>query len=282
MFHFGKKLFIVTTLVLGLFISQATAALAAPGGMPDKDADKVITVAHRGASGYAPENTMAAFEKAVEMNADYIELDVQLSKDGQLVVIHDTTVDRTTDGTGEVGNLTLEELRKLDAGSYFGPEFAGERIPTLEEVLDAYGSKTGILIEIKAPHLYPGIEQKVADALAERNMDEPTNGKIIVQSFDFNSLKKFHNILPDVPIGVLTSGADHLTDPMLQEFKTYADYVNPNLAYVNRDLVNRIHALDMGIMAWTVRDQSQVAPLLEAGVDGIITDYPDYVPRHKD
>ncbi|MBN2908927.1 glycerophosphodiester phosphodiesterase [Polycladomyces sp. WAk] len=282
MFHFGKKLLIVTTLFVGLFISQATAALAASGGMPDENADKVITVAHRGASGYAPENTMAAFEKAVEMKADYIELDVQLSKDGHLVVIHDTTVDRTTDGTGKVGNLTLEELRKLDAGSYFGPEFAGERIPTLEEVLDAFRGKTGILIEMKAPHLYPGIEQKVADALAERNLDKPKNGKIIVQSFDFHSLKKFHNILPDVPIGVLTSGASHLTDHMLQEFKAYADYVNPHLSYVNKDLVNRIHALDMGIMAWTVRDQSQVAPLLEAGVDGIITDYPDYVPRHKD
>lgn len=281
MFHFGKKLFILTTLVVGLIIFQATA-LAAPGGGTDKNADKVITVAHRGASGYAPENTMAAFEKAVEMKADYIELDVQLSKDGQLVVIHDTTVDRTTDGTGKVGSLTLEELRKLDAGSYFGPEFAGERIPTLEEVLDAFRGKTGILIEIKAPHLYPGIEQKVADALVERNMDKPENGKIIVQSFDFNSLKKFHHILPDVPIGVLTSGASHLTDPMLQEFKTFADYVNPNLAYVNKDLVNRIHALNMGIMAWTVRDQSQVGPLLEAGVDGIITDYPDYVPHHKD
>jgi glycerophosphoryl diester phosphodiesterase len=110
-------------------------------------------------------------------------------------------------------------------------------------------------------------------------MDKPDNGKIIVQSFEFESVKKFHALLPDIPVGVLTSGSHHLTDAMLAEFSTYADYVNPNLAYVNVDLVKRVHRLGMGVMAWTVRNRSQVQPLLDVGVDGIITDYPDYVPR---
>src|SRR5699024_1122413 len=111
----------------------------------------------RGASGYAPENTIAAFDKAVEMKADYFELDVQRSKDGQLVLIHDTTVDRTTNGTGAVKDLTLKELKSLDAGSWFDEKYAGEKIPTLGETLDRHRGKIKILIELKSPSLYPGI-----------------------------------------------------------------------------------------------------------------------------
>jgi glycerophosphoryl diester phosphodiesterase len=242
---------------------------------------KVETVAHRGASGYAPENTMAAFKKAFEMKADYFELDVQMSKDGELVLIHDTTVDRTTNGTGKVGELTFEEFRSLDAGSWFGPQFTGEKIPALEEALDAFRGKIGILIELKSPELYPGIEQKVADALIERNMHLPNNEKIIVQSFNFESIKTFHKILPNVPVGVLTNKAEHHTDEMLQEFSNYADFVNPNMAFVNKELTDRIHGLGMRTMSWTVRNKSDVQRLLDAKVDGIITDYPDYVPRNR-
>jgi glycerophosphoryl diester phosphodiesterase len=268
------KVTVMTILAAGLLAAQAGGASAAI-----QKEEKLVIVAHRGASGYAPENTMAAFEKSVQMKADYLELDVQFSQDGRLVVIHDTTVDRTTDGTGPVGSLTFDQLRQLDAGSFFSEEFKGEKIPSLEEVLDAYRGRIGILIEIKASYLYPGIEEKVAAALRDRNMDKPDNGKIIVQSFEFESVKKFHALLPDIPVGVLTSGSHHLTDAMLAEFSTYADYVNPNLAYVNVDLVKRVHRLGMGVMAWTVRNRSQVQPLLDVGVDGIITDYPDYVPR---
>ncbi|QYR23159.1 glycerophosphodiester phosphodiesterase [Paenibacillus sp. sptzw28] len=268
------RITVLTLLAAGMLAAQAGGASAAI-----QKEEKLVNVAHRGASGYAPENTMAAFEKSVEMKADYLELDVQLSQDGRLVVIHDTTVDRTTDGTGLVGSLTFDQLRQLDAGSFFSEAFKGEKIPSLEEVLDAYRGRIGILIEIKASYLYPGIEEKVAAALRDRDMDKPNNAKIIVQSFEFESVKKFHALLPDIPVGVLTSGYHHLTDAMLTEFSTYADYINPNLAYVNAELVERVHRLGMGVMAWTVRNRSQVQPLLDAGVDGIITDYPDYVPR---
>ena len=125
-------------------------------------------VAHRGATGYAPENTIAAFDLAVDMKADYIEIDVQRSKDGELVVIHDTTVNRTTNGSGKVGALTFEQLRSLDTGSFKGEQFAGEQIPTFEEILDRYHGKIGILIELKAPELYPGIEEQVAEALKDK------------------------------------------------------------------------------------------------------------------
>ncbi|MEH7441174.1 glycerophosphodiester phosphodiesterase family protein [Bacillus sp. JJ1122] len=239
------------------------------------------TVAHRGAAGYAPENTIAAFDKAVDMKADYIELDVQRSKDGELVIIHDTTVDRTTDGTGRVGDFTFEELRNLDAGSFKGEQFTGEKIPSFDEVLDRYHGKVGILIEMKSPELYPGIEEAVALELKERHLDKPQNNKIIIQSFNFESMKKMDTLLPEVPIGVLTSSRLHVTDSALQEFATYADYFNPSYSLVTKELVDKVHNFGMEIQSWTVRSHEAAQFLIDMKVDGIITDYPDYVdPRN--
>jgi glycerophosphoryl diester phosphodiesterase len=212
---------------------------------------RVETVAHRGGAGHAPENTMSAFHNAFEMKADYLELDVHVSKDGELVVIHDPTVDRTTNGTGYVKDLTLEELKNLDAGSSFAPEFAGEKIPTLSEVLDEFRGKIGILIEIKAPLLYPDIEEKIADELIKRNMHKPKNEKIIVQGFYHPSVKEFHELLPEVPVGVLTQSNDELTDEALEDYRTYADYVNLVLGTVTPELIERIHGVGMKTMAWT-------------------------------
>lgn len=262
---------VIVILFMSLFFVADGDVLAS------KNSKSVQTVAHRGASGYAPENTMAAFEKAVKMKADYFELDVQLTKDGELIVIHDTSVDRTTDGSGKVKNMTLEELKRLDAGSWFGEEFAGEKLPTLGEVLDAYRGKSGILIELKSPSLYPGIEEKVAAELAKRHMDKPNNNKIIVQSFDHDSVETFHSILPSVPTGVLVSYT--MSDEGLSEVSGYADYVNPGMWLITSDYVERIHKNGMEAQTWTVRDRESVEPLLETGVDGIITDYPDYVNR---
>ncbi len=242
---------------------------------------QVDTVAHRGAAGYAPENTLAAFDKAVEMKSDYIEIDVQQSKDGELVIIHDTTVDRTTDGSGKVGDLTFEQLRTLDAGSWMGKQFAGEKLPTFDEILDRYHGKTGILIEIKAPELYPGIEERVAAELKERNLDLPQNEKIIIQSFNFESMKKMNKLLPKVPIGVLTASKDNTSLQKLQEFAEYADYFNPHYSIVTEELVDNVHTLGMKISSWTVRSQKTADFLLNMDVDAIITDYPDYVDPRK-
>lgn len=242
---------------------------------------QIDNVAHRGASGYAPENTIAAFDKAVEMKADYIEIDVQRSKDGELVIIHDTTVDRTTEGTGYVKDLTFEQLRNLDAGSWKGEQFSGEKIPTFDEILDRYHGKIGILIELKAPELYPGIEESVAEELKERNLDKPQNEKTIIQSFNFESMKKMNELLPKVPIGVLTSSKAHTTEQALKDFAAYADYFNPSYGIVTKDLVHQVHSLGMKISSWTVRSHESADFLLDMGVDAIITDYPDYVdPRN--
>lgn len=274
-----KKILIGTGVALTLMLSpfqQVFAAEPTTGELRQFD-----TVAHRGAAGYAPENTIAAFDKALEMKADYIEIDVQRSKDGALVVIHDTTVDRTTDGNGKVGELTIEELRSLDAGSFKGEQFAGEKIPTFEEILDRYHGKIGILIELKAPELYPGIEEAVAQELKERNLDKPQNDKIIIQSFNFESMKKMDALLPKVPIGVLTYSSLHTTDAALQEFAKYADLFNPSYGLVSKELVDKVHNLGMEIQSWTVRSPESAQFLIDMKVDGIITDYPDYVdPRN--
>ncbi|MCY8234780.1 glycerophosphodiester phosphodiesterase [Priestia endophytica] len=274
----NKKLLAGAGLAFTLLFSPLSQAFAAE---TTGDLRKVDNVAHRGASAYAPENTIAAFDKAVEMKADYIEIDVQRSKDGKLVLIHDTTVDRTTDGSGKVGNLTFKELRDLDAGSWKGEQFAGAQIPTFDEILDRYHGKVGILIELKAPELYPGIEENVTKELKERNLDKPQNEKIIVQSFNHKSMKKMNELLPKVPIGVLTSSSADTTEQALQEFSTYADYFNPSYGIVTEDLVNQVHSLGMKIGSWTVRSQEAASFLLDVGVDAIITDYPDYVdPRN--
>jgi glycerophosphoryl diester phosphodiesterase len=274
-----KKTLIGTGFAMTLLLSpfqQAFAEEPTKGELRQFD-----VVAHRGATGYAPENTIAAFDKGVEMKADYIEIDVQRSKDGELVVIHDTTVDRTTDGTGRVGDLTFDELRSLDAGSFKGEQFSGEKIPTLDEVLDRYHGKVGVLIEMKAPELYPGIEEAVAQELKERNLDKPQNNKIIIQSFNFESMKKMDTLLREVPIGVLTYSNLHVTDAALQEFAKYADYFNPSYGLVTKDLVDKVHSLGMEIQSWTVRSPEAAQFLIDMEVDGIITDYPDYVdPRN--
>jgi glycerophosphoryl diester phosphodiesterase len=273
--NLNKKLLIGTGVAFSLLFSPFSQVFAEEPTAGERK--QVDNVAHRGAAGYAPENTIAGFDLAVDMKADYIEIDVQRSQDGELVVIHDTTVDRTTDGTGKVGDLTLEQLQILDAGSWRGEAFAGEPIPTFEEVLDRYHGKVGILIELKAPELYPGIEEQVAEALKERNLDKPQNEKIILQSFNFDTMKEMDRLLPRVPVGVLTSNLALTTKEALQEISTYAEWFNPSYGIVTEEVVDQVHAQGMQIGSWTVRSQETADFLLDMKVDAIITDYPDYV-----
>ncbi|WKA51590.1 glycerophosphodiester phosphodiesterase family protein [Planococcus liqunii] len=277
----------VTILAVSLAAASFSGpVLAAEHGEVSKviskqEQQKMVNVAHRGASGHAPENTMGAFQKGFEMKADYIEIDVQMTKDGELVVIHDTTVDRTTNGTGKVGSLTFEEIRQLDAGSWFSESYAGEKVPTFEEVIDAFRGKVGILIELKAPELYPGMEKKIADALMERNMHLSNNGKVILQSFNHESMKKSKELLPNLPHGVLVgAGWKNVTEEQLAQFATYADYFNPTMSIVTDELVSDVHEAEMKIYPYTSRTQEQALRLFDLNVDGIITDYTEHVYYH--
>ncbi|MBB2911719.1 glycerophosphoryl diester phosphodiesterase [Streptosporangium becharense] len=238
----------------------------------------VLNVAHRGASAYAPENTVAAFELAREQRADMFELDVQQTKDHKLVLMHDTTLARTTDverlfpdrAPWRVGDLTLAEIRRLDAGSWFSPEYEGEPVPTLGEALRAMdGSGLGLLLEVKAPHLYPGIEGRVAAEL-RRNASWLRPGRLVVQSFDWNSMRRFHRVMPRVPVGLLGTPAA----ARLPELARFASQINPPYRDLTAEYVRRVHSHRMDVLAWTVDDPATMRRLISYRVDGIITNRP--------
>ncbi|HLR09099.1 MAG TPA: glycerophosphodiester phosphodiesterase family protein [Bacillota bacterium] len=282
--------FLSRFLVLSVFVVSFSIFFPLTSVSASKNSNNLIettVIGHRGGSAHAPENTIAAFDKAVELNADYFELDVQMTKDGELIIMHDTTVDRTTDGSGKIKDLTFEEIKQLDAGSWFDPSFAGEKVPSFEEVLDRYRDEDiGILIELKDPELYPGIEQKVADALIEHNMDESNNDKWIVQSFNWESVQKFHEILPSMPTGALVGHGEaedgEITNEMLESISSYAKYINPNKSLLDKNTVDRIHQYNLTTWPYTIKDEEWVDRLIDMGVDGIITDNPEFlIPNAK-
>ncbi|MEY8561008.1 glycerophosphodiester phosphodiesterase family protein [Jeotgalicoccus halotolerans] len=276
-----KRFAIIVTFLIILSFGMTATFSVISGGDTDESRNKIMNIAHRGASGYAPENTLAAFDKAVEMQADYIEIDVQLSKDDLPVVIHDDTLDRTTNGTGNISAHTFQELRSLDAGSWFDKDYAGEKIPSLNEVLEMYGEKINILIELKSPELYPGVEEKVAEALAKYKLD--TSNNIVIQSFNHPSVIKSAEMLPEITHGVLAGeNYKNVTDQQLQEFAAYAEYFNPNLKIVSSELVDKVHQAGMKISPYTIKTKAEAERIYKFGVDGLITDYPDYAEALKE
>ncbi len=232
-------------------------------------------IAHRGASGVAPENTMAAFRKALEWGAGFIETDLQLSRDARLVAMHDDTLERTTNGRGPVSSKTVEELRKLDAGSWFPPSgqgaasFAGERIPTIEEIL-AFGREheIGLHLEIK-PTGPSGAEHAIVGALHASN----EVARSVVLSFSAGVLKRVRQLDPLVMTGFLFS--DRLSSPVSTAVDAGARQLLPRIDRVTRELVTEAHAHDLKVVAWTADSRAEMQKLIAVGVDGIITNYPD-------
>lgn len=232
---------------------------------------KPVIYAHRGASAYAPENTGAAFRKALDMKADGIELDVHFSKDDQVVVIHDYTVDRTSNGKGAVRDLTLDELKELDFGSWFNSEFAGEPIITLDEVLALLDGWEGILnIELKSSHvIYDGIEQKVVDLLHQHKRIE----KCIISSFNHYSLLEIKKLEPALKIGLLYSAG--LVDPWKYAEMVGAEAIHPFYPNAQAPIVKGCNDKGIIINPWTVDQPELIKALTQFGVDGIITNVPD-------
>lgn len=234
-----------------------------------------LKIGHRGASGYCPENTMASYHKAIEMGVDVLEVDIHLSKDGVLVVHHDPTLERTTNGKGNLKDYTAAELLKLDAGSWFHPDFKNERIPLLSEVLEAFSTiDVGILIEIKHPSLYPDIERKLAEELLKMPGGKMSENKIMVHSFDMTSMKNFHDFLPDIPVGVLIKR--RISNQKLKEISKFATFANPKQTLLTQTLKARIQSHGMKVFTWTVNNKKQMHSLKKMELDGIISDFPDF------
>jgi glycerophosphoryl diester phosphodiesterase len=239
----------------------------------------LLVIAHRGASGYAPENTLAAFRRAIAMGATFIETDLQLSRDARFVAIHDATVNRTTNGQGKVHDLTLADLRKLDAGSWFGSEFAGERIPTLEEILE-FAKKHDVVFYLE---LKPGGSWGGEHALISALRESGEIARTVVISFDPEILISVRNIEPTLMTGFLFDGK--ISDPLEKTIEIGARQIAVRGDLVSPRLLKEARARDLQLVCWTVNHPGHMRLLAEAGVDGIMSDYPDRLvelARRKD
>jgi len=236
-----------------------------------------VIFAHRGASAHAPENTLASFELALSQGADAIELDAKLSVDGQVVVIHDPTVDRTTNGHGRVAQLTLSELRSLDAGSFFSGKYRGEKIPLLEEVFEAVGRRMFINVELTnyaAPH--DQLVENVCELVKKHGLEK----RIIFSSFLASNLKHAGRLLPEVPRALLA--LDGWLGGWSRSFGfTFGDYaaLHPYLTDVTKQQIIRVHRLKRRIHVWTVNKVEDMLRLNGWGVDGFFTDDPQLALR---
>ncbi len=219
---------------------------------------KILNIAHRGASRAFPENTVSAFRAACDAGADMCELDVHLSRDGHLMVIHDDTVDRTTSGRGAVADMALAELRAL----HIGP---GERIPTLDEVFDATAGLCSLNLELKAA----GAETRVADMIRERGASDSA----MVSSFDWDALAATRRIAPEIRLGVLAEKNPPLMIAEAERLGAYA--VNPRFDMVTSELCADAHARGFKLLVWTVDVPEIMRMMVQMGVDGIMTNCPE-------
>ncbi|MEH6941376.1 glycerophosphodiester phosphodiesterase [Bacillus sp. JJ722] len=231
-----------------------------------------LIIAHRGAAGNYPENTHAAFQAALDLHVEMIEFDIQLTRDDIFAVIHDETIDRTTNEQGLVREYTMEELKKLDAGSWKHSSFAGERIPTFNEMFEKYSGKVQMLIEVK----HVNNIEKVAKLLVESLQDKPHDG-IIIQSFNSEFIKVFHQYLPSIPIGILIKQqVNGITKKQVEDYGSYANYINPRITNSSSQLLSNIHNQKANCFIWTIRNEQQKKKALAINPDGIVTDYPEW------
>lgn len=232
---------------------------------------RTLVWGHRGARAYAPMNTIPSFELALTQGATGIELDTHLSKDGQLIVLHDFSVDATTDGKGLAKDMTLAQLKELDAGSSFSAAYAGVRIPTLSEVFEAVGKKCFINVEIKSETQdTDGVEQAVADCIRQHGLE----ASIIVSSFNPLALKRFRDILPSAAIGYLYA-PDYDFSAAMEGLPHEARH--PQDMMVDATYMTWARQHNYRVNTWTVNDPQRAAELYKLGVDAIITDKPDVI-----
>ncbi|MGH4120459.1 glycerophosphodiester phosphodiesterase [Clostridium sp.] len=230
-----------------------------------------INYAHRGASAYFPENTMLSFEKALEMGCTGIETDVQMTKDGVLVLIHDEMVNRTTNGEGLVKDYTYIELNKLDAGSWMGEEFAGIKIPTVEELIYLLKDKNIIInFEIKSGVvIYEDIEQKLIELIYKHKISH----KVILSSFNHYSIAKCNKISKEISTGILYM--EGIYKPYNYAKTVGANAIHPYFLAINEEVIKETKKHKIHVNVFTVDDEKYMKSFLEMKVDGIITDYPD-------
>jgi glycerophosphoryl diester phosphodiesterase len=264
--------------------------LPTSGARAKAEEGTLVVVAHRGASAYAPENTLASIDKAAAMGFDWVENDVQRTKDGGLVVLHDATLARTTDAEQvypgrapwNVKDFTTAEIARLDAGSWFGPRYAGTRVPTLEQYMRRVShNHQKLVLEIKNPELYPGIERQTLKLLSNDGWLDPAHlkSRLVVQSFSADSVRTVHDLRPGIKTAFL--GTPSVAE--LHEYARFADQINASYTTISAGYVAALHAFDgphgkpLEIFTWTVNDAAGARRVARYGVDGVITNKPDVV-----
>ena len=293
-------------------------AVLAGTGMSAKAAASKQAIAHRGASGYAPEHTPAAYTLAMEQNADFVEPDLAVSKDNVLFCMHDDTLERTTNvadvfpdrpsagyQTRQPGrhwlanDFTMAEIKRLDAGKWFKPEFAGQRIQTFQEAIDLVRGKAGLYPELKSPELYKsrGVDQVklFVDIVRKNGLEKPESLKttpVIIQSFDESAIRRVAVDLPTIPRVFLTAKDEDVTETRIRELAKFATGIAPEKVVIARhpEMVARAHAAGLTVTSWTFRadDKEMKYPsvraemshfLYELGIDALFTNNPDQFPR---
>lgn len=235
----------------------------------------IIRIAHRGASGhgYAPENTLAAFREAIQNDVDGVECDVHCTKDEQAVVIHDHKLNRTTDRNGVIKKMTLDEVKKADAGSWFDPLFAGERIPTLRELLELTKGKVITVIEIKPDDITDKVVQEIENAAATDD--------VMLQSFHSSVVRSAQELSPQIPRALLIGGKkvisklSDILDLIQGAAEVGAGVLNLSSKIITPQLIKESHRRGISVWAWTVDDEAEMSRLATMGVDGITSNYPN-------
>ncbi|WP_426952138.1 glycerophosphodiester phosphodiesterase [Bacillus mycoides] len=278
-----KKISIITIIcffiVISIFVFHQVNELKYTKAI--NQSNHIKNIAHRGASAYAPEHTIEAYKLGQQLKGDYIEIDLQMTKDGRLIAMHDETLDRTTNGTGLVRNYTLTEIKQLDAGSFFNEkypdlakeEFKHAKVPTLAEIIETFGHNANYYIETKSPDEYPGMEEKLLEIINHYHI----NDKVIIQSFSEKSLQKIHSLNTNISLVQLLSykKAVQLTELEIENHKKYCIGLGMNFKYIDAAYVKKIKKYGLEVHPFTVDNEKDMKKLLIWGVDGMFTNYPD-------
>ena len=249
--------------------------------------DEFVVIAHRGASAYAPEHTMLAYEIAKQSGTNYIEIDLQMTKDGVLIAMHDENVDRTTDGSGFVKEFTLSELKLLNAGKWFNeayPELANEEfndleIPTLEEIFMYFEDDVHYFIEMKSPGIYKEMEEELVRLLNKYNLIRKEDGlpKVVIEAFNEDSLIEMHKLEPKLPLVKLYSFKEEAAALSVQDYKrlrTYASGIAVNIGAVDKDFIEEVHLNHLQIYLYTINNETDLNRAWNLQVNGVFTDAP--------
>jgi glycerophosphoryl diester phosphodiesterase len=236
---------------------------------------RLLRIAHRGASGHTPENTRASFRRAIELGADMVELDCQMTRDGAVVVIHDERLDRTTNGKGRVRDHTLREIKALDAGSWFAKDFAGEEILTLEEAIELLRGHVELNLEIKGDDVPGRLEIQCVGIVRSLRFLSQT----VFSSFSAASVRLVRDLADDARIGVLVDAGARWMESLDFARDLRAEAMHPERSLARPATVAEAHRQDLEVRVWPVNRQSEIDALVALGVDGIFTDYPERLLR---